>query len=173
MDYFWTYTSPLGAMTMGSDGTALTGLWFDGQRHFGSTLKEGAERRALPVFDETVRWLEAYFAGEVPAAPPPLHLCGTAFQQAVWALLCTIPYGETTTYGALAQRVAAALGVTSVSAQAVGGAVGRNPVSLIVPCHRVLSIGGGLTGYAAGLKRKAALLTLEGAAGYTTCPEGK
>ena len=161
MDYTGHYDSPLGGVTLASDGKALVGLWFDGQKHFGETLSPAHEDKPLPVFDETSRWLDVYFSGREPDFAPPVKLRGTPFQQAVWALLRTIPFGLTTTYGALARRLAAEQGQSRASARAVGSAVGRNPVSLIVPCHRVLGAGGALTGYAGGLERKAALLALE------------
>ena len=156
MAYLFHCDSPLGPVTLASDGDALTGLWFDGQRHFARGLEACREERDLPVFRETVRWLETYFAGDVPGFTPPLALSGTPFQRRVWAALLEIPYGQTISYGALAQRLGAA------SARAVGGAVGRNPVSLIVPCHRVVGADGGLTGYAGGLDRKRRLLEIEG-----------
>lgn len=151
--------SPLGAITLASDGAALTGLWFDGQRHFPAALAD-AETCALPAFDETVRWLDRYFAGQIPDFMPPLRPAGTPFQRAVWAALREIPYGETVTYGDLARTLASRTG-RAVSARAVGGAVGRNPISLLIPCHRVLGAGGALTGYAGGLERKQWLLDLE------------
>ena len=155
MDYLYHIASPLGGITLASGGEALIGLWFDGQRRFGAGL--GAERAEarLPVFDAAERWLEAYFSGVAPDFTPPLAPRGTAFQLRVWAALCRIPFGQTTTYGALARALGA-------SPRAVGGAVGRNPVSLIIPCHRVLGSDGRLTGYAGGLERKRALLELEG-----------
>lgn len=156
MDYIAHYDSLLGGITLASDGRALTGLFFDGQKYFGSTLGARSEERAdLSVFDEARRWLEVYFSGQRPGTPPPLLLNGTPFQRRVWESLLSIPYGHTVTYGELAQRLGCR------SAQAVGGAVGRNPVSLIVPCHRVVGANGSLTGYAGGLDRKAALLKLE------------
>ena len=158
MDFIDRYASPLGGITLASDGEALIGLWFDGQAHFGPGLSERAAEGALPVFDEARRWLELYFSGREPGFTPPVAPRGTAFQKRVWAALAEIPYGQTTTYGALAGRLGS-------SARAVGGAVGRNPVSLIVPCHRVLGAGGSLTGYAGGLDRKRALLALEGVCG--------
>lgn len=163
MDYLYFYRSPLGGITLASDGEALTGLWFDGQRHFGSTLGPEQEERALPVFAETARWLDLYFSGTAPEFTPPLRLHGTAFRRLIWELLLEIPYGRTLTYAALAGRAAARLALPRMSARAVGGAVGRNPISLIVPCHRVLGADGSLTGYAGGAERKARLLALEGA----------
>ena len=167
MDYLWHYDSPLGGMTMASDGESLTGLWFDRQRYFGTGMEStGLELQCLPVFDETCRWLDVYFSGEVPEFTPPLALHGTPFREAVWIILLTIPYGQTMTYGEIAARLAnqraERQGFTSrVAAQAVGGAVGHNPIAIIVPCHRVIGAGSSLTGYAAGLDRKHRLLQLE------------
>lgn len=158
MLYTCFYKSPLGGITMASDGTALTGLWFDGQKYFAEGLAETAAAKTLPVFDEAVRWLDIYFGGRRPDFTPPLNLEGTAFRKEVWQLLLQIPYGQTTTYGELAAHN----GLKRMSAQAVGGAVGHNPISIIVPCHRVVGTGGSLTGYAGGLAKKLALLKLEG-----------
>ena len=138
MENIWHYASPLGRITLASDGQALTGLWFDGQRFFGRGLTGTEREKALPVFDEAVRWLDVYFGGAKPDFIPPLHLKGTPFQAEVWKALLTIPYGETVSYGALARTIGQRIG-RGVSARAVGGAVGRNAVSLIVPCHRFLS----------------------------------
>ncbi|MBP5678184.1 MAG: methylated-DNA--[protein]-cysteine S-methyltransferase [Bacteroidales bacterium] len=150
------YNSPLGGITMASDGQALIGLWFDDQKHFGSTMvAQEATPAGLPVFDEARLWLDIYFSGCEPDFMPSVLFIGTRFQQRVWKALRTIPYGQTISYGELASH----LGVRS--AQAVGGAVGRNPVSIIVPCHRVVGTDGSLTGYAAGLDRKRALLQIE------------
>lgn len=161
MEFVCFYDSPLGGIVMTSDGTALTGLWFQGQRVHPRMPEPCAETRDLPVFQQTARWLDLYFRGEVPDFTPPLALRGTAFRRTVWALLLDIPCGRTVTYGELAARTAARLGRSAMSAQAVGGAVGHNPVSLIVPCHRVVGADGGLTGYAGGLDRKRCLLELE------------
>lgn len=148
---------------MASNGNALTGLWFDGQKYFAEGLAETAAAKTLPVFDETVRWLDIYFGGRRPDFTPPLNLeKGTAFRKEVWQLLLQIPYGETITYGELAAQLAAHNGLKRMSAQAVGGAVGHNPISIIVPCHRVVGTGSSLTGYAGGLVKKLALLKLEG-----------
>lgn len=155
MQFYRRISSPLGAITMVSDGTALTHLWFDGQKYDRLGLTPEAKERMLPVFAQTEQWLTAYFAGAPLPPLPPLHPKGTAFQERVWAALREIPYGETTTYGALAK----ALGCRS--AQAVGGAVGRNPISILIPCHRVVGADGSLTGYAGGVQRKAALLEME------------
>ena len=156
MNHTAHYDSPLGGITLASDGRALTGLWFDGQKNFGSNLGTPASSPAeLPIFSETRRWLDIYFSGREPDFTPPLLLQGPPFQKQVWLSLLTISYGQTVTYGELARRLGCR------SAQAVGGAVGRNPISIIVPCHRVVGANGTLTGYAAGLDRKQALLELE------------
>ena len=152
--YVFRYASPLGALTLCSDGHALTGLYFDGQRHFMEASPEPWEEAGLPVFAQSARWLDAYFCGTAPDFTPPLALRGTPFRVAVWNALLEIPYGHTVAYADLARRLGS-------SPRAVGGAVGHNPVSLIVPCHRVIGRRGTLTGYAAGLDIKARLLALE------------
>ena len=151
------YASPLGGLLLAADEQGLIGLWFDGARHFAANLPEAREEKRTPVLDETARWLDDYFSGGQPDFTPPLHLIGSAFRLRVWARLLEIPYGQTTTYGALAKR----LGGVRMSAQAVGGAVGHNPISIIVPCHRVIGTSGSLTGYAGGLERKIRLLEIE------------
>lgn len=168
MTYIGHYGSPLGGITVASDGAAVCGLWFDGQKYFGAALADGSVRCGdapcdLPVFDEVRRWLDAYFAGSDPGFTPPLALKGTPFRRAVWDVLLAIPYGRTTTYGAVAAEVARRRGLDRMSSQAVGGAVGHNPVSIIVPCHRVVGSDGSLTGYAGGIDKKVRLLELEGA----------
>ena len=156
MNFTTHYHSPLGDITLASNGTALIGLWIDGQKHFSSTLVQQYEaKNKLPVFDETFRWLDIYFSCHKPDFTPSFLLQGTVFQKRVWTALTAIPYGQTLSYGELAHRLGCH------SAQAVGGAVGRNPISIIVPCHRVVGSDGSLTGYAAGLDRKRALLQLE------------
>lgn len=157
MWYSMDYPSPLGPLFAVSDGTSLTGLWFDGQQKRMPFPTECAPGAGLPVFRVLGRWLEDYFRGEATGLIPPLAPMGTTFQQAVWAQLRNIPYGRTVTYGALASQFG-----RPMSAQAVGGAVGRNPISILIPCHRVVGAGGTLTGYAGGLWRKEALLKLEG-----------
>lgn len=151
------YASPLGGLLLAADEQGLIGLWFDGARHFAANLPEMREEKRTPVLDETARWLDDYFSGGQPDFTPPLHLIGSAFRRRVWARLLEIPYGQTTTYGALAKR----LNAGRMSAQAVGGAVGHNPISIIVPCHRVVGTNGSLTGYAGGLDRKIRLLEIE------------
>ena len=161
MDYLDRRESPVGPLALASDGEALIGLWLDGQKYFQATLGEVEERPDLPIFKEANAWLDRYFEGRDPGALPPVAPRGTAFRQRVWQLLAEIPYGQLTTYGELANRIAAETGVRA-SARAVGGAVGHNPISIILPCHRVVGSGGSLTGYAGGLQKKIALLKLEG-----------
>ena len=159
MTFFARYESPLGGITLEGSGDSLTGLWFDCQRPAGNPGHEGAW---LPVFDGTFRWLDIYFSGKVPDFTPVLELAGTPFQREVWSILLEIPYGRTVSYGEVAARVARRQSLLRMSPQAVGGAVGRNPVSLIVPCHRVIGADGSLVGYAGGLGLKSSLLRLEG-----------
>lgn len=151
------YASPLGPILLAADETGLTGLWFEGQKYFPSFLGVDYQEKETPILTETVRWLDVYFSGKDPGFLPPLHPQGSPFRQAVWNILLTIPRGQTMTYGEIARR----LGVRS--AQAVGGAVGHNPISILIPCHRVVGSDGSLTGYAGGVERKARLLQLEGA----------
>lgn len=165
MQYISHYTSPLGEILLAADAVGLTGLWFEGQKYFARTLDENAEENELPVFVETKRWLDIYFSGREPEFTVPIHFIGTAFQNEVWEILCAIPYGKTTTYGEIGKQIAAQRGLASMSAQAVGGAVGHNPISILVPCHRVVGTNGSLTGYAGGLEKKSALLALEKAEG--------
>lgn len=156
-----TLPSPLGPLTLASDGAAITGLWLAGQKYFASTLDIHASPAPdLPVFDQTAAWLDAYFSKAPLPAMPPLAPSGSPFRQAVWALLREIPYGATTTYGALAQALRAR-GIAAAP-QAVGGAVGHNPISILIPCHRVVGADGSLTGYAGGVEKKRFLLALEG-----------
>ena len=162
MDFTTRYRSPLGGITMASDGEALTGLWFDEQKHFAATLSEkSSTKNDLPVFEQTRRWLDIYFSGQKLDFTPLLKPKGSPFRQLVWEILLSIPYGKTMTYGEIARAIARKNGLERMSAQAVGNAVGHNPISLIIPCHRVLGAGGSLTGYAAGTDKKAALLQLE------------
>lgn len=157
MDLIRAYESPLGPMTLAARGEALTGVWFDGQRHDRLGLDPEARPGDSPVLRQTAAWLDAYFQGRDPGPLPPLAPRGTPFQLRVWTLLGQIPRGKTLSYGALAAR----LGLPAGASRAVGGAVGRNPVSILIPCHRVLGVGGSLTGYAGGLERKRFLLALE------------
>lgn len=162
MTYFAQYQSPLGTITLACDGKAITGLWFNGQKYFGSSLPKQAEPFSHPLFADARRWLDVYFSGREPDFLPPLHPIGSPFRRAVWDLLLQIPYGQTTTYGALARQLAAQQGRATMSAQAVGGAVGHNAISILIPCHRVVGTNGSLTGYAGGVDKKERLLTLEG-----------
>ena len=155
------YDSPLGAMLLAADEMGLVGAWFEGQKYFAAGLPDELVEREEPALAEARRWLDVYFAGDAPDFLPPLHPAGSAFRQAVWTALLQIPYGKTTTYGAIAQQLAAQREGARVSARAVGGAVGHNPISVIVPCHRVLGANGSLTGYAGGIERKVQLLELE------------
>lgn len=161
-EYFDTYPCALGELTLCCDGESLTALFFTGQEYADKYLSPSAVQGSFPVLEDTKRWLDTYFRGEKPGTLPPMVLTGTPFQRSVWALLSEIPYGETTTYGALAKEVAKRLGKKKMSAQAVGGAVGRNPISILIPCHRVIGADGSLTGYAGGVEKKKALLRIEG-----------
>lgn len=194
-----SYSSPLGKLTLAADAEGLIGAWFERQKHYGSvglagivldlsahpespsetqfSLRDASSARL--ALDAARTWLDTYFSGRNPGALPPLHLMGSTFQRAVWARLVEIPYGDTTTYGAIAGELASAKraeaasrgenpSAVRVSARAVGGAVGRNPISVIVPCHRVIGADGSITGYAGGLDRKRALLSLESDAGQSS-----
>lgn len=161
MTYTYQYDSPLGGITLSGNGTELTGLWFDGQKYFGETLPKEHEEKALPVFEQAVRWLDIYFSGKAPGFTPPLCIEATPFRQAVYQIMLTIPFGKTMTYGEIAERIAKQRGLPKMSAQAVGGAVAHNCISLIIPCHRVVGVNGRLTGYAGGIEKKVQLLALE------------
>ena len=161
MDFIHHYHSPLGGITVASDGNALTGLWFDGQKYFGSTLSAEYGESSLPVFEQTDTWLDIYFSGRAPDFTPQINLRTTPFRRIVWDILLTVPFGQTITYGKIAEQCAKQMGLLQMSAQAVGGAVGHNPVSLIIPCHRVVGTDGKLTGYAGGLNKKMWLLKME------------
>lgn len=164
MQFFTTYASPLGKLTLCCSGDMLTGLWIQGQKYFQSSLKEPPVRRDdLSIFKDAKAWLDSYFSKERPSISSlPLAPSGSPFRQAVWKILCEIPYGSVTTYGKIAEEIARIYKADSMSAQAVGGAVGHNPISIIIPCHRVVGAGGNLTGYAGGIDKKLALLQLEG-----------
>lgn len=162
MNYLHHYKSPLGGITIASDGEALIGLWFDGQKYFADTIDETAREKSLPIFKLADKWLDIYFSGVEPDFTPPLKMNTTAFRKAVCEIMLSIPFGQTMTYGEIAQKIAAQRRVKKMSAQAVGGAVGHNSISLIIPCHRVVGAGGNLTGYAAGVNKKIKLLELEG-----------
>ena len=164
MYYMTQCESPVGQITLASDGQNLVGLWLKGQKYFGDTVNEEMKTADdLDIFKATNNWLNRYFAGENPAISElALAPIGGTFRQEVWRLLCEIPYGEVTTYGEIARKVAEKLLKTNMSAQAVGGAVGHNPVSIVIPCHRVVGTNGSLTGYAGGVDKKIWLLTHEG-----------
>lgn len=161
MQYTSRYRSPLGEMLLAADESGMTGLWFAGQKYFARHLDKEHAEKEIPLFATVKQWLDVYFAGSEPDFTVPLHFTGTAFQNEVWGILCAIPYGQTTTYGEIAKQLAARRGLPHMSARAVGGAVGHNPISILVPCHRVVGLGGSLTGYAGGLERKRCLLALE------------
>ena len=161
MEYVSHYGSPLGGITLESDGEALTGLWFDDRKRFTDTPGDARKKADLPVFRQTKKWHDLYFAGKEPAFTPPLKTETTPFRRAVWEILLTIPYGKTATYGEIAKQIARQKGIKRMSSQAVGGAVGHNPIALIIPCHRVVGRNEDLVGYGGGIDRKAKLLALE------------
>ena len=161
MEYINHYHSPLGEILLAADDIGLTGLWFEGQKYFARHLDEEHTEKEMACFDAAKEWLDTYFSGRKPDVVIPLHLKGTDFQQKVWSILCNIPYGKTITYKKIAKQLAEQEGKKSMSAQAVGGAVGRNPISIIVPCHRVIGTDGSLTGYVGGIDKKTKLLELE------------
>lgn len=161
MQYTSKYTSPLGTVILAADEKGLSGLWFEGQKYSALYLDKENEEREVPVFLQAKKWLDIYFSGKNPDFKVPLHFMGSEFQNEVWNILYEIPYGQTTTYGDIAKRIAKKRGLKRMSAQAVGGAVAHNKISIIVPCHRVVGRNGSLTGYAGGIEKKAALLKLE------------
>lgn len=161
MIYTSKYTSPLGGILLAADEVGLRGLWFDGQKYFARDLPDERTERETPVLSEAKRWLDLYFGEQEPDFLPPLHPVGTPFRQAVWEILLRIPYGKTVTYGEISKQLAEKMGLERMSAQAVGGAVGHNKISIIIPCHRVVGSNGSLTGYAGGIDRKIKLLGLE------------
>jgi methylated-DNA-[protein]-cysteine S-methyltransferase len=161
MDYTARYHSPLGDMTLACDGRALTGIRFVGQSADRSTLDPVHIEAPHPLLTGTARLLDRYFAGDGIRTHPPIHLRGTPFQRSVWQLLLSIPCGGTVTYGELADLLAASQGKPRMSPLAVGNALARNPVMILIPCHRVIGADGSLTGYAGGIERKRLLLKLE------------
>lgn len=165
MVYTTHYSSAIGRLLLAERDGNLVGLWMEGQKYFlGSLREETQEHGNSPVLRQARRWLDRYFAGEKPAARElPLAPVGSGFRKEVWQILCDIPYGETITYREISQKIAARLGLERMSAQAVGGAVAHNPISIVIPCHRVVGSSGSLTGYAGGLEKKLQLLTHEGA----------
>lgn len=161
MYYISDYNSPLGKILLAADEKGLVGLWFERQKYYAYHLpQKNLERKVKPI-QEAESWLHIYFSGKEPDFTPPLHYTGTDFQMQVWNLLRTIPYGETRTYGEISKMIAKSMGVDKMSAQAVGGAVSHNPVSIIVPCHRIVGSGGSLAGYAGGIDKKLKLLQYE------------
>lgn len=161
MQYVYKYQSPIGGITLASSGDSLTGLWFDGQKYFAATLSKENEEKPLPIFEQTKKWLDCYFSGKNPNFTPSLHLEDTSFRLAVWEILKKIPYGKVITYKDVANEVARQKGIQRMSSQAVGGAIGHNPISIIIPCHRIVGCNGCLTGYAGGILKKISLLKLE------------
>ena len=161
MTYIQHYSSPLGGILLAADEIGLTGSWFDGEKYFAGNLPAEHVERQTPILAEAARWLDIYFTGKEPGFTPPLHPIGSPFRQAVWEILLQIPYGQTTTYGEIARQLAEKQGLARMSAQAVGGAVGHNKISIIIPCHRVVGTNGSLTGYAGGIHKKEQLLELE------------
>jgi methylated-DNA-[protein]-cysteine S-methyltransferase len=164
MYYFTTYPSLVGVMTLACKDGNLVGVWIAGQKYHGGAIPEKMiEKDGIPIFNAAKNWLDRYFAGEKPAISElPLAPIGGEFRQEVWSILCEIPYGEVTTYGGIAKRMAVKMNREKMSSQAVGGAVGHNPIAVIIPCHRVVGSNGSLTGYAGGLGTKVKLLELEG-----------
>ncbi|MDR1872318.1 MAG: methylated-DNA--[protein]-cysteine S-methyltransferase [Deltaproteobacteria bacterium] len=174
MPYLTTYDSPYGLLTLASEGQNLIGLWIEGQKYHGPTVadnphdlngpKDHKDPKDLEVFKKTKKWLDRYFEGRKPRANelPFLEPKGGIFRREVWGYLKEIPYGELTTYGAIAKKIAAKANIAKMAAQAVGGAVGHNPISIIIPCHRVVGQSGSLVGYGGGLDTKVKLLTFEG-----------
>ena len=161
MVYTQKYASPIGGMLLAADEVGLTGLWFDGEKFFADNLPAEHEEEETPTLAASKRWLDIYFMGKEPDFTPPLHPIGSAFRMKVWDVLLQIPYGQTVTYGWIARQLAEREGRARMSAQAVGGAVGHNEISIIIPCHRVVGTNGSLTGYAGGMDRKIALLKTE------------
>lgn len=158
------YSSPVGNVTIAAENDAITGLWIERQRYFCETCRfTTATYKDENILDSACNWLDRYFAGDKPS-PGELNLKprGSEFRKAVWNILRQIPYGETMTYGEIAQRISMDYGMEHMSAQAVGGAVGHNPISIIIPCHRVVGANGSMTGYAGGIDKKVALLRHEG-----------
>ena len=161
MVYTCKYKSLIGDILLAADEIGLTGLWFEGQKYFANTLPEDYVPQETKILTEAKQWLDVYFSGEEPNFTPPLHPNGSTFRKAVWQILLDIPYGQTITYGEIARRIAVMKNTSHMSAQAVGGAVGHNEISIIIPCHRVIGTNGSLTGYAGGIDKKISLLKLE------------
>lgn len=157
------YMSPVGEIYLAARGEKLLGVWIEGQKYFAASVKEDVTACDTPVLKLTRNWLDCYFAGENPETGLlPLAPEGSDFRRIVWKLLCEIPYGQVVTYGEIARRAAAVMGKSRMAAQAIGGAVGHNPISIIIPCHRVVGANGSLTGYGGGIEKKIWLLNHEG-----------
>lgn len=161
MIFIQHYDSPLGGILLAANETGLTGLWFEGQKFFARDLPAERVEQNTPALSEVKRWLDIYFTGKEPDFMPPLHPIGSAFRRSVWDILLRIPYGQTTTYGEIARQLAEKQGRPRIAAQAVGGAVGHNKISIIIPCHRVVGTNGSLTEYAGGIDKKVKLLEWE------------
>ena len=161
MVYTCKYKSSIGDILLATDEIGLIGLWFEGQKYFANTLPDEHIPQETEILTETIKWLDMYFSGEEPNFTPPLHPSGSSFRQAVWQILLQIPYRQTISYGEIARKMAELKGTSHMSAQAVGGAVGHNEISIIIPCHRVVGTNGSLTGYAGGIDKKISLLELE------------
>ena len=161
MIYTCIYKSKLGSILLSADEIGLTGLWFEGQKYFANTLPEEHISQETSILTDAKKWLDVYFSGVEPKFTPALHSTGSTFRQAVWQILLQIPYGQTITYGEIARQMSEIQNTPHMSAQAVGGAVGHNEISIIIPCHRVVGTNGSLTGYAGGIDKKIALLKLE------------
>ena len=162
--YITYYDSILGKLTIAGDGENIIGLWIEGQKYFADTIKNEniIKKDDISIFTKTKEWLDRYFRGERPDIKElKLSPKGSEFRQNVWKILCRIPYGQTITYGKIAKEIAKLMNKNSMSAQAIGNAVGHNPISIIIPCHRVVGTNGGLTGYAGGIDKKRELLELE------------
>ncbi len=161
MVYTCKYKSPLGDILLAADEIGLAGLWFEGQKYFANTLPDEHILQETEILTVAKKWLDVYFSGEEPKLIPPLHPTGSTFRLAVWKILLQIPYGQTITYGEIAGKMAEIKNISHMSAQAVGGAVGHNEISIIIPCHRVVGTNGSLKGYAGGIDKKNSLLELE------------
>ena len=161
MIFCCTISTPLGKIMTAAEDKKIIGLWFIGQKYYPSQTNTWTEKPDYPVFQKLRLWIKNYFAERNPEINFPLAPKGSVFQQSVWKILLKIPYGKTMSYGDVARKIAAKRGLSTMSAQAVGGAVGHNPVSLVIPCHRVVGTDGSLTGYAGGLDKKKYLLALE------------